>query len=311
MIKKINFNFALAIAISLTTVCSINRSLASAYVNFSTDADGHIFIKAKVNGTSGNFIFDTGAGLTLVTQKFASKIPGLKPSYQNFTGFRATGEAVSVNLSGEANLAIGEFRTRAPVIGVIDADLGPADGLISLSSFKNQVFTIDYERKRLIFEEKGTVASLRRNGYVIPVQQDIARDKSVDIFAYFIVNKNLVLQFLIDSGAGDNVFRINARYMQQFGIDTVAAKKGYHKSEFNPNIVTHYYIAEVKSIAVKSTPAIFINTTRVNFIEGMIYDGIVSLSWISKKITFDLKNSELIIQKHPVLTPTVMPNHKF
>jgi hypothetical protein len=296
MKKTTNFNFVRLLVLALFLMCG-NSSMARSAIKFSTDEEGHIFIKAEVNGVAGNFLFDTGAGITLVTRKYAAKVKGLKLADQNFTAFRATGEPVSVNLSSGANLTIGDFADPAPVISVIDADLGPADGLISLSSFKNQVFTIDYEHKQLIFENRSAVASIKHKAYIIPLQPEIMRDKSYEIFAYFIVNKKLVLQFSMDSGAGDGVFRINARYAQQLNIDTAAARKATHKSEFNPNIITHNYFAEIKSIAAKNAPDISRNTTRVTLIEGMIYDGIMSLSWIGKRVTFDLKDSELIVQK--------------
>ncbi|WP_335966733.1 hypothetical protein [Galbibacter sp. PAP.153] len=44
----------------------------------------------------GTFIFDTVAGLNLITKKFADKIKILKPTNEFFTGHRATGEALSL-----------------------------------------------------------------------------------------------------------------------------------------------------------------------------------------------------------------------
>lgn len=55
-------------------------------------------VKAKINGVEGNFIFDTGAGLTLITKAFSDKIGKLHKQDGSFTGFRATGEKLTADL---------------------------------------------------------------------------------------------------------------------------------------------------------------------------------------------------------------------
>ncbi|WP_298328655.1 aspartyl protease family protein [uncultured Dokdonia sp.] len=48
------------------------------HIPFTQTAGGHIIITATINGINGNFIFDTGAGMNLLTKKFADKITDLK-----------------------------------------------------------------------------------------------------------------------------------------------------------------------------------------------------------------------------------------
>ncbi|MDN3595202.1 retropepsin-like aspartic protease [Zunongwangia endophytica] len=66
-------------------------------------------IKATVNGVSGNFVFDTGAGLNLLTKDFADKIDNLDKTHHFYTGHRATGEAITTDLYQSDILEIGDF----------------------------------------------------------------------------------------------------------------------------------------------------------------------------------------------------------
>ncbi|MGY0035940.1 retropepsin-like aspartic protease [Pedobacter sp. NJ-S-72] len=259
---------------------------------------GHIMVKAKINGVEGNFIFDTGAGLTLVTKKFSAKIKGLSKQDGGYTAFRATGEKLDADLFNASTLSLGTFSEANPVLTIFDVDFGPIDGLVSLMSFKNQVVTVDYEHKKLIFENQKSFTELKKKGKTVALQLSISRDKSLDMFAYFNVNNKLNLQFSIDCGSGQNVFRINSKYMPALGIDSTDTSKvtaRYQPSEFNPAVKTRLYSTNIESIAIRDNPAASVTNQKATFVEGLIYDGIVSLNWIGKKITIDVKNSQLII----------------
>jgi hypothetical protein len=262
---------------------------------FELTSEGHIMVKAKINGVEGNFIFDTGAGLTLITKAFSDKIGKLHKQDGSFTGFRATGEKLTADLYDAQAVVLGSFVEKNPVLTVFDVNLGPIDGLISLMSFKEQPFTIDYTKKEIIFETDKSMSAIRKAGHQIPIQLEESRDKAVTIFAYFVVNNSLTLQFSIDSGAGNNVYRMNSRFISQLHIDTANASKVVIPSEFNPDLKTIIYRADVKSIAAKASSTISCRNVKASFIDGLIYDGIVSLNWIGKQVTFDLKRREMIV----------------
>lgn len=271
------------------------KSRAQSFVPFELTSQGHITVKAIINGIEGNFIFDTGAGLTLITKAFSDKLGKLHKQDGSYTGFRATGEKIIAELYDAQTLALGNFIEQNPVLTIFDVNLGPIDGLISLMSFKEQPFTIDYANKKIIFETEKSISAIRKSGHQIPLQLDDSRGKALTIFANFIVNDILTLQFSIDSGAGNNVYRMNSRFISPLGIDTANASKTVIPSEFNPNFKTIIYRANVKSITSKSSPAIQCRDIKASFIDGLIYDGILSLNWIGKQITFDLKNREMIV----------------
>lgn len=253
-------------------------------------------IRASINGVEGNFMFDTGAGITLITKTFSSKINNFYKQDGGYTGFRETGEKVDADMYKANTLSIGGFVEKDPVFTVFDLDFGPVDGIISLKSLAGRPFTIDYEKREMIFETQKSLNAIKKRGRIVQLQLDASRDKSLDIFAYFMVDKKLALQFLIDSGAGANVFIVNAKYIPALNIDTAKAKKVYHPSEFNPKLKTTIYVSSLQSITTKDDPSINCNNVKASFISGLIYDGAVSLNWIGKRITFDLNKPEMIVQ---------------
>jgi hypothetical protein len=285
--------FLLFIALLLLTT---TVSHAQSAIPFELTPQGHIMLRAKVNGVEGNFILDTGAGLTLITKTFSDKVGSLHKQDGSYTAFRATGEQLTADLFNAETVALGNFVERNPVLTIFDVNLGPIDGLISLMSFKEQPFTIDYTHKKLIFESDKQLSAIRKSGRQIPLQLEDSREKALAIFAYFTVNDKLTLQFSIDSGAGNNVYRLNSRHIPALGIDTTNATKITIPSEFNPKVKTVIYQGNVKSIVAKASPDIQCRDVKASFIDGLIYDGIVSLNWIGQQVTFDLKRREMIVR---------------
>lgn len=280
----------------IVALCINKLACAQSYIPFTITAQGHIMVKASINGIEGNFIFDTGSGLTAITKTFASKINRLTKEDDDLTLFRATGEKMTVDLYKANALSLGSFVEQNPQLTVVDFNLGEIDGLVSLMSFRNQPFTIDYNKKQIVFETGETLAAIKKQGSIVPLQLDISRDKTLDVFVYVVVNNKLTLQFSIDSGAGANIYRINGKYVSVLGVDTATAVKSYHPSEFNPQIKTVIYSANLQSLAIKGFPTVNVQNVKTQFIDGLIYDGIVCLNWIGKQVTFDLPHSEMVVR---------------
>ena len=106
-----------------------NKLAKTITIPFELLGSGHILVKAKVNNVEGNFIFDTGAGLNLLTKKFADKVTNLKKTDGFYTGHRATGEQIVSDLLDSESLEIGGFSSKAQKFTTIDMEF-PVDGLI-------------------------------------------------------------------------------------------------------------------------------------------------------------------------------------
>ncbi len=257
--------------------------------------EGHIFIKAKINGVEGRFILDTGAGINVITKKFASKLNDVIPLDGTFTGFRATGEKLNMKLFSVKNIEIGNLIIHNNILTILYADFGKFDGLISMTCFRNQPFTIDFPNKKIYLETKKSLNVRMKKGKIVPIQLDDDRGISLDLFTKVKVNNKLILQISLDSGAGFDVFRFNAGFMNKLGIDSSNAKKYSKKSSINKEISNAFYISNVKDIFLYSAPSVHDENVKASFLKGLIYDGITCINWLGKQVTIDIPDKEMIL----------------
>lgn len=261
---------------------------------------GFILVKAKVDGVEGKFIFDTGAGMTVFTKPFFEKLPYKKQQDGGYTAFRATGERLDVDLFQVRHVEFGAYKQATQEISYFDFNLGGIDGIISLKMLEQQPFTIDFKNKVIRLETAKTVTALKKTGNIIPIQPEQSRGKALDIFAYFKLNDTLTLQMCLDSGAGNDVFKFNSKYLSRLGInpnDTLTVKKYERRSEMNEAFSSTTYSTTLKKLAAAGSPAINVTGFKAQFVDGLIYDGIMYINWLGSQITIDLPAQQMIVQK--------------
>jgi len=276
----------LLLFISLTT-------FAQTEIPFTLTDGGHTLVKAKINGIEGMFIFDTGAGLNMVTKKFADKVGTLQKTDEFYVGHRATGEAIDTDLYLTKTIEMGDFKIDGQMTSVIDIEF-PIDGLISLMPFKDRVITIDYTNKVLVIETKKSSEQLAKTGKTIPIQIDDEKGKTLGINTYITLGNKLNLQVVLDSGAGFNVFRFSSRYMDDLGIDPAKTEKTSRKSEFTGS-ENNYYSTTLSNMTAKGNTAIKKENFKATFIDGLIYQGIMCINWLGNKITIDMPGERIIV----------------
>ena len=262
---------------------------------------GHILVKAKIDNVQGSFIFDTGAGITTVfTKKFFKQISHAKLEDGGYTAFRATGERIDLDLYRVPNFEFGSFKKAEEEVSYVESDIGGIDGIISLKLSESRPFTIDFEKKVLRLESPTTLAMIKRTAKKLPIQLEQSRDKSLTILSYFKINDTLNLQFSLDAGAGKDIYGLNAKYLKPLNVDisdTLQVKKIQKKSEVNEAFVSTIYTTHLKNIAATDQPTITVKGFPVQFVEGLIYDGIIWINWLGKRITFDLQDKMLLIER--------------
>lgn len=292
MVKQFLAICCILISTILHAQTKVNKPVS---IPFTLTPQGHILIKANINGVAGNFIFDTGAGLSMLTKKFAEKVSGLKKTDGFYTGHRATGEAIVADIWMADSIGIGSLNLSHQVISILDIDF-PIDGLISLTAFKSTPITIDYTKKLLTVESAASTNQLLKAGTSIPIQLLDDRDITLCISTYIRLANALTLQVVLDSGAGADVFRFNARYMGKLGIDSTKTIRKYLKSEFNPSVGYNYYRTNLPTISTADGVAEK-KDFSATFIDGLIYEGITCINWLGNKITIDVPNKRLIVTK--------------
>lgn len=276
-----------------------SRAFAQTEIPVNVLDSGHLLVKAKFNDVEGNFIFDTGAGMTAVTKTFADKLSGVTSQDGGYTGFRATGERLDLDLFYVSDITLGAYKKVKPEIAIIDANFGGIDGIIALNIFDNNPFTIDLTAKVIRLENAKQMASIKKTAKVIPIQLEDSRGKSLTTFGYFKVNDALTLQLALDSGAGKNVFRLNSKLMQKLHVDvtdTTRVKKIEKRSEINEAVVSSIYKTQLKKLSPSEAPTISTTDFPVQFVDGLIYDGIIWINWLGKQLTFDIAHKELLVR---------------
>ncbi|WP_026450550.1 retropepsin-like aspartic protease [Aequorivita capsosiphonis] len=265
-------------------------------IPFTQTPNGHIIIPAKINGIEGNFIFDTGAGINLLTKKFADKVTDLEKTHHFYTGHRATGEELQSDLWNSKTLEIGAFKAAKEKFAVYDIDF-PLDGLISLTPFMDMAITIDFENNILSVESENSLSQLIADkDFEMPIQINNDRDIRIGIATTIKLNDSLALNVSLDSGAGFNVFRFSSRFMENLGIDQESLASEFKPSMFKPEVGNEYYYTTLSKMTDINNN-VSVNDFKATFIDGLIHEGIMGINWIGKKITIDIPNKRLIVQK--------------
>jgi hypothetical protein len=265
-------------------------------IPFTQTSNGHIIIPATINGIEGNFIFDTGAGINLLTKKFADKVTDLEKTDHFYTGHRATGEEIQSDLWNSKSLVIGDFQADNEIFAVYDIDF-PLDGLISLTPFKDKPITIDFENKILSIEtEKSLNKLIAEKDFEMPIQITNDREIKIGIATKIQINDRLTLNVGLDSGAGFGVFRFSSRFMKKLGIDKTKVESEFKPSMFKPENGNQFYYTTLSKMTDINNN-VSVKNFKATFIEGLIHEGIMGINWIGKKITIDIPNKRLIVQK--------------
>ncbi|MCX7548329.1 retropepsin-like aspartic protease [Xanthomarina sp. F1114] len=291
-------NRLITIFLFLITGLSFSQNKLNKQISipFTLTNNGHIIILCEVNGVQGNFVFDTGAGMNLLTKKFADKVVDLEKTSHFTTGHRATGEEIQSDLWNSKTLKIADFTIHKQVFAVYDFEF-PLDGLISLVPFKDKQITIDFENKMLNIESDKSLDDLIKNkDFEMPILIKNNKDITIDIATYIMIDDKLTLLVNLDSGAGFGVYRFNSRYMTNLKIDPTQLKSEYKNSYFKPKEGNTFYYTLLSKISDENNNAKILDS-KVTFIDGLIYEGIMGIDWIGKKITIDIPNKRLIVKK--------------
>lgn len=265
-------------------------------ISFTQTPNGHIIIPASINGVKGNFVFDTGAGINLLTKDFADEIEDLEKTNHFYTGHRATGEEIKSDLWNSKSMEIGDFNIKNEIFAVYNLEF-PLDGLISLTPFKDRQITIDFKNKTLSIESEEALNQLVADkDFEMPIQITNDRDIRIGISTEIKLDDELSLNVGLDSGAGFDVYRFNSRYMESLGIDSTQVKSEYQPSTFKPKEGNNYYFTELDKLTDEGENA-SVKKLNATFIDDLIYEGIMGINWIGDIITIDIPHKKIIVQE--------------
>jgi hypothetical protein len=131
-------------------------------------------VHAKIQGHEGNFMFDTGAGISYISPAFAQSI-GCTP-WGQITGFMLTGQRLDMPRCDGVSFDIQGERFGASTTGVFDImkhmppNMPQIDGSIGLDIFVGRAITLSLARKTLIVESPATLTARAKQGKEVPIR---------------------------------------------------------------------------------------------------------------------------------------------
>jgi hypothetical protein len=232
-------------------------------------------VHVNVKGKPGDFLFDTGGGVTLLTEQFSK---GIDCKYWGRnTGYNMFGKRGDGPHCDNVQLMAGDVALTPVSIGKIDfggqfpGDKDP-DGLLSLDAFDGKAITIDQAAGTLTIETKKSLAKRTRKMKELTMR--LSRDCSARCLNAFlgVPTTEGMTWLILDSGAG-GVSLIAKEYARIFGLDP-----------------------DVKEQRLKHEIAPGITVDSPVMVTDMIMDGNLGQPFLSRYIvTLDLQNGRIWI----------------
>ncbi|MFL6332267.1 MAG: aspartyl protease family protein [Pyrinomonadaceae bacterium] len=194
-------------------------------------------VHVTVKGKPGDFLLDTGGGVTLLTEEFSKDIPC--KFWGRSTGYNMFGKRSEGPHCDDVQIMAGDVALTPVSVGKIDfgdqfpGDKSP-DGLLSLDAFDGKAITLDQTAATLTIETAASLAGRTKAMRELPLR--ISRECSARCLSVFVgvpVAEGMTW-LTLDSGAG-GVSLISKDHAQLFGLDP-AVKEQRLKYEAAPGV---------------------------------------------------------------------------
>ena len=236
-------------------------------------------VQVSVNGKRGDFLFDTGGGLSFLTNAFA-KGTGLK-FWGRTTGYNMFGKRIDGPRCENVRLKANGIPLKPVTASIIDfggqfPGSKEPDGLLALDAFDGKAVTLDQAQATLTIETPLSLARRVKGLTELPIK--LNRESAGLALSVFVgvPTKQGTAWLILDSGAG-GVSLIAKDFAELFGMDPEAKEQ---RLKFNIG----------RGVTVDS-PAL---------VTDMIIDGNLGQPFMSKYvITFDLAHGRLWLAPVP------------
>jgi len=194
-------------------------------------------VHVTLKGKEGDFLFDTGGGVTLVTDAFAKGIDC--KFWGRTTGFNMFGKKSEGPHCDNVQIMAGDVGLTPVNIGKIDfegqfpGDVAP-DGLLSLDAFDGKAITLDQKAGTLTIETPKSLLTQTKTMKELPFR--VSRECSARCLSVFlgVPTPKGMTWLILDSGAG-GVSLISKDHAELFGLDP-KAKEQRLKFEAAPGV---------------------------------------------------------------------------
>lgn len=240
MLRKLVYAFALALTFMLTPApadAADKQAVRPQVIKLERFRKALWKVHVTVKGKAGDFLLDTGGGVTLLTEEFSKDIPC--KFWGRTTGYNMFGKRGDGPHCDGVEIKAGDVALTPVNVGKIDfggqfpGDKEP-DGLLALDAFDGKTITLDQTAGTLTIETQKSFAARTKAMKELPLR--LVRDCSARCLNAFIgvpVAEGMTW-LILDSGAG-GVSLISKDHAQIFGLDP-SVKEQRLKYEVAPGV---------------------------------------------------------------------------
>jgi hypothetical protein len=178
-------------------------------------------VHVTVNGKPGDFLLDTGGGVTLLSEDFSKGVDC--KFWGRTTGYNMFGKRSDGPHCDNVQIKAGDVALTPVNVGKIDfgdqfaGDTKP-DGLLSLDAFDGKAITLDQSAATLTIETSASLVRRTKGMKELPFR--MARECSARCLSVFVgvPTREGMTWLILDSGAG-GVSLISKDHAKYFGLD--------------------------------------------------------------------------------------------
>lgn len=275
---------------------SIPKPSAATSVPFDYVGQSWIRVPANVGGVSTHLMFDTGGGLTILSDALCTKMKCVPDG--SFSGKRMSGQSIDVKMARVPSIEIAGHRVENARVAVLDTssllhpDIG-VDGVAALDVMRGEAVTIDYPRKQLVLEDAASRDARRKNGITTKVRIEDEGPSTVVYLPLSLSPEMKPLEMEVDTGSFDLI--LDERFMAALGIDPNApTTRRVDGKDETANAYVRYFSKLPRALGVANAPTINAAAGKTVMFQRIIHDGLVGHDFLSSHVvTFDLRNAEM------------------
>lgn len=251
---------------------------------------GYITLSAVIEGTPARLLLDTGADATVIDPKIAERLALVPISYHE-SGV-AGGRKVRIPLVELKSIQVGNTTVSLKPVAVVDMNreerpFGRIDGVLGSDFIKQNVVTIDYPKRQLIFETSDSYKALRLTGVSFPLHLvgGTAPYLSVELDGKL----KLVNEYKLDTGAAKTHLRLQDLESLGYQISKLKKSDGQSLGGKYVKVETRLQSMSIGNGISKQNFDVFAYSSKIGFIGADFFDQL--------RLSLNYERSEIVVTK--------------